>query len=101
MRQASLMLALLLGACCSVPPEAGPITPPPVRDTDWCREAELRLEALECRDPRGDPMWVNRRGERFAVTCRVAHQEGGVSLNPRCIAQVKSCSEVDACAPRP
>ncbi|HSN97966.1 MAG TPA: hypothetical protein VLS89_06695 [Candidatus Nanopelagicales bacterium] len=95
----SFFLALLLAGC----PRQGeqPLVTPVVPDTDWCREAEIRLEALACKDPRGEPMWVNRRGERFAETCRVTQKEGGVFLNPRCIAQVEACSEVDACAQRP
>ncbi|AKT40316.1 hypothetical protein [Chondromyces crocatus] len=97
MRVAFVILGVLLG--CG--PHQGEITPPDVPDTDHCQAAERRLEALQCMNPRGEPMWVNRLGERFAETCRVTQDEGGVFLNPRCIAGVSACSEVDACAQQP
>jgi hypothetical protein len=92
MRQLALAALLLLG--CSSTPKPSPATPP---DGDWCAAAEARLEKLDCRDPRGDPMWVNRRGERFADTCRTAYEQGGVFLNPQCIAEAASCQEANAC----
>lgn len=42
-------------------------------------------------------MWVNRNGERFAVTCRTSYEQGGVFLNPQCIAEARSCTEANAC----
>lgn len=66
---------------------------------DWCAAAEARLEELGCRDPRGDPMWVNRRGERFRDTCRVAQDQGGIFLDPQCIAHAQRCEEANACPP--
>lgn len=93
MRLLALAALLLLG-CSSTPRQ--PTAPPP-EDGDWCAAAEARLEALECRDPRGDPMWVNRRGERFAETCRTTFEQGGVFLDPQCIAEAQTCQEADAC----
>ena len=72
-------------------------TPPAVSDTDHCESAEERLEALQCRDRRGDPLWVNRRGERFRDTCRIIQEQGGVFLDPQCIAGAQTCEEANAC----
>ncbi|EYF07652.1 Hypothetical protein CAP_8153 [Chondromyces apiculatus DSM 436] len=94
MRIVVVLAALFLG--CG-PRQDGEMQPPVVPDTDLCGAAEARLEALQCKDPRGQPMWVNRLGERFGETCRVTQKEGGVFLNPGCIAKVNACSEVDAC----
>jgi hypothetical protein len=93
MRLLALAALLLLG--CSSAPKRSTVTPP--ANGDWCAAAEERLEALECRDPRGDPMWVNRRGERFAETCHAAYEQGGVFLDPQCIAEARSCQEANAC----
>ncbi|ACY16366.1 hypothetical protein [Haliangium ochraceum] len=103
-----LALAVLLMAACSSAPKPAPEAPEPagpeppvepvaVGDTDWCLAAEQRLEELGCLDPRGEPMWINRNGERFARTCETIHSEGGVFLNPQCIAEAASCEEADAC----
>lgn len=94
---APLVVALALAACSG--PAPGSETPEPPPDTDWCEAAEKRLETLECRDPRGDPMWVNRDGERFAATCRMIQEQGAVPINPRCIAQAETCEEADTCPP--
>lgn len=90
-----LVLAMLLLVGCSSRPD--PAQPEPPANGDWCASAEARLESLDCRDPRGEPMWVNRNGERFAVTCRTAYEGGGVFLNPQCIAEADSCAEANAC----
>ena len=89
-----ILTALVVCAC-------GPqyIPNPPV-DTELCGAAEQRLLELECRDQRGQPMWVNARGEGFGDSCRQAQQEGGVFLNPRCIAGAQSCEEADQCPVR-
>lgn len=70
-----------------------------VRDTDQCLAAEARLEELQCKDLRGDPMWVNRRGERFSQTCEIAQEQGMIFLNPACIASAPDCAAADACPP--
>jgi hypothetical protein len=90
-----LVLAMLLLVGCSSRP--APVPPQPPADGDWCAAAEARLESLDCRDPRGEPMWVNRSGERFAVTCRTTYEQGSVFLNPQCIAEARSCKEANAC----
>lgn len=66
-----------------------------------CDEAEARLEELGCRDSLGDPIWVNKNGERYAETCRVVQEEGMIFLNPRCIASALNCTEANECPVKP
>jgi hypothetical protein len=94
MKRFAVVVALALAGC----PE--PVVPKPApipEDTDWCGAAEQRLEELQCKDMRGDPMWVNKNGERFKQTCETAQEEGRVALNPRCIAEAPSCEEAKRC----
>ncbi len=93
------VMVMVIGGIGACKPTAAPETPtpPPVSDTDSCEQAERRLEELACLDRRGDPMWVNRNGERFADTCRTAQSEGGIFFNPRCVAAAQSCEEALAC----
>ncbi len=64
-----------------------------------CFDAGKNLEDLQCRDRHGDPMWVNKKGEPFAETCRILQEEGNIYINPRCIAGAKTCEEAKACPP--
>lgn len=96
-RYCALVILVLVAACSAPAPDTA--TPEPAPDTDWCEAAEKRLEALECRDPRGDPMWVNRNGERFRDTCRMIQEQGGVPINPPCIASAETCEEAETCPP--
>ena len=92
-----LLLPVLLTAC---PPPAEPQGPTPVvRDTDACDDAEINLKELECKDRNGDPMWINKKGEPFAETCRIAQDEGRIFLDPKCIAAAKTCEEAKSCPP--
>ena len=91
-----IVLALALAGC---PKTYHPGPTPDVRDTDQCEAAEEKLEELECKDRRGDPMWVNRKGEPFQETCRIAQEEGTIFLNPKCIANAKTCEEANDCPP--
>ena len=95
MKKLTVILATLLLQAC--PEKHEPKVAPVPRDTDKCEAAELRLEQLGCRDRAGDPMWVNRTGERFARTCQTAQQEGRVFLNPACIAGAASCEKAASC----
>lgn len=86
------LLCLILVSCSSSP------TPAPVpKDTDWCDRAEKNLERLECKDLRGDPMWVNKNGEKFGQTCEEAQVDGRIFLNPQCIAKSIDCEETKLC----
>lgn len=94
----TLMLLVLTTGCPSTTPK--PVGPTPVvRDTDVCGDAGKNIEKLQCRDRRGDPMWVNRNGEKFEETCRTAQEEGGIFLDPKCIAEATTCEQVLACPP--
>lgn len=87
-------LALGLVAC------PGPVTPKPApipQDTNKCADAEKTLERLQCKDLRGDPMWVNRKGERFQKTCETAQEDGRIFLNPKCISDAPTCEEAKQC----
>ncbi|WP_428264084.1 hypothetical protein [Haliangium sp.] len=100
MRLALLLVGLLIGfgfPGCSSAPGPDPAEPTTKGPPDWCVAAEARLESLDCRDPRGDPMWENRRGERFADTCHTLQDEGGVFVDPECIANAATCEEANAC----
>lgn len=90
-------LVLLLVAC---PPKDGPQPTPDVVDTDLCDEAELRLEELQCTDPKGNPMWINQRGVPFREICRAAQEDGNIFLDPRCISEAKDCEEAKSCPTR-
>jgi len=93
MRLLALSCAVAMLACGSKTP--APIPPPP--DTDFCDDAEVHLQQLQCHDRRGDPMWVNRNGEHFQETCRHAQEEGRIFFNPRCVSQAKTCEEANTC----
>jgi hypothetical protein len=84
-----LVIGLLPLGC----PEKDSTVPEPVvpkiSGSEWCDKAESNLLALGC--PEGQP---TKKGKRFADFCRET-QANGVCLKPECLAQVKSCDEVD------
>jgi hypothetical protein len=98
MKKLLLVLPLLLTGCPSQAMEPKGPTPVP-RDTDACGTAGAQLEDLKCRDRNGDPMWVNKHGEKFEQTCRTLQEEGGIFINPKCITLSKTCEEAKACPP--
>jgi len=65
---------------CPVQQEPRP-TPKP-KDTDMCMAAEKKLETLKCTNRDDTPMWINKLGEPFNVTCTRIQREGGIFLNP-------------------
>ncbi len=90
---ATLIVLLLSVACSGHQPKPTPIP----QDTDMCGSAEQNLERMQCKDQRGDPMWVNKKGERFQVTCENAQRNAVIFLDPACISQAKSCEEANQC----
>lgn len=90
-------LPLILLFLVSCPTPIVPNPPPPPRDTNKCLDAEINLEDLQCKDSHGDPMWVNKRGEKFEETCRTAQEEGLIFLDPVCISTAKTCEEANEC----
>jgi len=96
LRLIAIVLALA-SACTACPPAGQPVDPVPPRptpiptDTDQCELAEQHLLELGC--PVAQP---TKRGTRFALVCRELHA-AGIFANPKCLANVKTCAEVDVC----
>ena len=90
----TLVVALLISGC---PPPVVPNPPPTPVDTDMCEAAEQNLERLSCKDSHGNPMWVNKRGERFQETCRMAQEEALIFLDPRCVSESTTCTGANSC----
>jgi len=90
----TMMVSVLLISCAHTD-EPKPAALP--KDTDKCVAAEKNLERLKCKDRAGDPMWVNKKGERFGQTCRVAQKEGRIFLNPACVKDAKTCTAAKKC----
>lgn len=98
MKKLPLLIVLALAGCPPPPPEPKGPTPIP-KDTDVCGDAGANLEELQCLDRNGDPMWVNKQGEKFEETCRRLQEEGGIFINPVCVRDAKTCREAKACPP--
>jgi len=62
-----------------------------------CKDAEVTLMSLRCMDSLGNPMWVNKKGERFEETCRKVQEEALIFVDPRCITNATTCEEVNEC----
>lgn len=90
---AAVVALLLVGCPRTYEPKPAPVP----EDTNWCGEAEKNLKALQCKDRAGDPMWVNKKGERFTQTCKIAQREGVIFLNPRCVAGATDCDQAKQC----
>lgn len=101
---AVIMWAAFLMAACDPPEPAHPTPPKPgptpvVRDTDECGAAYDNLKKLQCVRSDGAPLWVNADGELFDVTCRRVQEDGGVFIDPLCVANAATCKEARACPP--
>ncbi len=93
-----LVIALTLASACTACPPAGqPVDPVPPRptpiptDVEMCDLAEKHLLELGC--PEGRP---TKRGTPFSMVCREL-SAAGIFANPKCLANVRSCAEVDVC----
>lgn len=88
-----LLFCLFLIGCPITPMEhPAPARPTPqVKDTNYCSLAEKHLKQLGCEEAK--PL---KDGTTFTQFCE-ATQGNGVFLNPKCLSQIKSCSEVDSC----
>ncbi len=95
-RLAAVMLIALV-ACDACPPPGPTPDPVPPRptpvptDSEWCDLAENRLTELNC--PESQP---TKKGVHFGAFCREL-QSKGIFINPKCLAEVKSCAGVDVC----
>jgi len=91
-----LFLLIFLGGCPSVPPVPPPN--PPV-DTDWCGKMCGHLKGLGCEE--GEPLYNNDIAGPVDVpnqSCEencVELQDKGFFVNPRCVAQVASCEDIE------
>jgi hypothetical protein len=63
---------------------------PDVKGSEWCDEAEKNLLALGCEE--GQP---TKKGKSFTDFCVETQKEGGIDLNPKCLASIKRCDEID------
>jgi hypothetical protein len=63
---------------------------PEVKGSEWCDDAEKNLLALGCEE--GQP---TKRGKSFTEFCIDTQKNGGIDLNPKCLATIKSCDEID------
>lgn len=91
-KRALLLIPALLTACIWNETE-------PVEGTEFCQAAQDNLEALDCRNPDDTPMWINEDGEEFAVTCRIIQKQGGIFIDPECVATAATCEEANECPP--
>lgn len=72
-----------------VPPKPTPV----VTDTEYCKPAEQHLKELKC-IPSDKP--YTKKGLSFEQFCHQT-QDNGIYLNPRCLANISSCEEIDYC----
>lgn len=66
----------------------------PVIDTDWCDKAETNLEKLGCTARDGSSM-----SDGFTEICHRVQEEGGIFLNPKCVATAATCDVAKSCPP--
>jgi hypothetical protein len=78
------LLAFVLIACSNT---AAPIA------SDDCAAADAHLQALGC-IPKGQPYTANNK--TFTQFCEDT-MKNGIDLSPKCIAQVNSCNQINAC----
>jgi len=80
-----------------VPPKPTPIP----TDTGMCQSAEDHLTQMCKSDPQTNSYCCavvapTKKGKSFSQFCQ-DKQNDGVSLNPKCLSEVKSCGEIDSC----
>jgi len=81
-----------------------PVSPQPtpiVTDTVLCPSAEEHLQNLCKEDPSGNAYCCKivaptKKGKSFTQVC-IELQNNGVFFNPKCIASVTSCDQIDQC----
>lgn len=100
-RCVTLGVFLIPGVFLGCPPPSGPVVPPPNPpvDTDWCGKMCDHLEGLGCEE--GKPVYNNDLPGPPDVpnqSCKDHCEElqnRGFFVNPRCVAQVKTCEEIE------
>jgi len=80
--------------------ECHPSHPPSTSTPEWCALAESNLEhVLNCPDGRGGRLGApNKKGQPFQEVCRNLYADG-VDFRASCLAQAKTCAEVETCRP--
>ena len=91
-------LSLLILSCTTctpnvIVPAAVPHAPATVQDTNLCPAADANLQRLAC-IPVGQPYTL--KGKSFTEFCQET-QNNGVYINPKCLSQITTCSQEDAC----
>lgn len=89
-----ILSLLLLAPDCSGPVTQKPVQPKPtpiVTDTEQCDLAQINLLRLRC--PEGNP---TKKGKTFSDFCKET-QNNGIFLNPKCLATLTDCSQIDSC----
>ncbi len=93
MKKLFLLLTLTILACNTSEPNV-PHPTPVVQDTDKCPLAEQKLKALGCIS--ATEPYTKRNGLSFTTFCENLQNEG-VFINPSCLADITSCSQMDVC----
>lgn len=95
----AIFMGALLEGC---PPSPVPAHNTPVpTDTALCPTADQHLTQLCKADPVKnkyccDVVAPTKKGKNFTQVC-IEKQNEGLFLNPRCLAQVTSCDQIDVC----
>lgn len=99
MKRVLVLLALPLIAIAGCPSTPAIPPPNPPVDTDWCARMCSHLQALKCEE--GEMVYnndlpgpVDVPNQSCADNC-VELQDKGFFVNPRCVATVSSCDEIE------
>lgn len=93
MRYASLFLLWAVVACYPALVPADHPGPLPTGTEDDCRASCETRRRLGCASAAPTP-----EGALCEAVCENIESSGYASMNPRCLARIKSCAEEDACA---
>jgi hypothetical protein len=63
-----------------------------VVETNWCPKAESNLEKLKCKARDGSLMYID-----FTASCVRLQEDGGIFVNPKCIATSTTCEKIKKC----
>jgi hypothetical protein len=87
-----IVLNLITIGCASRKP-VDPHPTPIVTDTDLCITADQHLQDIGC-IPKGKP--YTKKGKSFTQFCVETHNNG-IFLNPKCLASISTCEQMDVC----
>ena len=99
----ALLLSITMFQNCT-PSTTDPVPPRPTpipTDTNLCQTAEQHLQQM-CNANQEENAYCcaivapTKKGKTFTQFCE-QKQNDGVSLNPKCLSEVKTCGEVDSC----